>query len=295
MADNTTILRRQIGRAFRRFRDEAHLTVQKAADLADMSKSTITRIEEGADTVRFKDRDVKALLDVYNAPPGEYDLVLGMTRDARNGAGNGTWWQSYTSTALPKGFSLLVRLEPSAETIIEYQPELIPALLQTRAYAESLYSVRQDEQDYQPLIDIRMQRQAVWQRETPLRYDVVLNEAVLRRPIGGPVVMTEQLQQLLAFSEQDNVSVRLLPFSTGAYFGIGTPFELLTFPNDDATGEPIEPPLVYVDTFTGGASLNEDAALEEYRSVWDDVSHRALDAPTSREWLTTAMKEYEDG
>jgi transcriptional regulator with XRE-family HTH domain len=295
MADNTTVLRRQIGRAFRRLRNDAKLTVQQAANLADIGKSTITRIEDGADTVRFKDRDVEALLKVYKAPASEHEIVLGMTRDARNGNGSGAWWQSYTTSALPKGFSLLMRLEPAAETIAEYQPELIPSLMQTRSYAESLFRVGGNEQDYQPLIDIRKQRQEIWQRDNAPRYDVVLNEAVLRRPIGGPAVMAEQLQRVLALSEQSNISVRVLPFSAGAYLGIGTQFLLATFPNDSTTGEPVEPPLVYVDTFGGGAALTDEAAINAHRSAWDDVSNKALGEATSREWITKAMKEYLDG
>jgi transcriptional regulator with XRE-family HTH domain len=295
MSANSTVLRRQIGRTFRRLRREANLTVQQAADRAEMGKSTISRIEEGADTVRFKDRDVDALLKVYNPTSSEYDIVLAMTREARNSKGNGSaWWQSYATTELPRGFSLMVRLEPSAETIAEYEPELIPSLMQTRSYVESLFSVRQDDQDVQPLIDMRIHRQAIWDSEDAPRFDVVLNEAVLRRPIGGPSVMAEQLARVLELSERDNMSVRILPFRAGAYLGIGTPFLLLTFPEDAATGEPIEPPLVYVDTFGGGLALNEEADVIAHRSVWEDVSQRALDEDMSRTWITEAMKEYRD-
>lgn len=294
MAMNSTVLRRQIGRTFRRLRREADLTVQQAADRAEMGKSTISRIEEGADTVRFKDRDVEALLKVYNPSASEHDVVLAMTREARQSGKSGAWWQSYSTTALPRGFNLLMRLEASAETIIVYEAELIPGLIQTRGYTESLFLVRDDRPEYQQLIELRMDRQAIWQRDDPPRFEVVLSEAVLRRPIGGRAVMAEQLRHVLALSERSNMSIRLLPFSAGAYLGIGTTFTLLTFPDDMSTGDPIEPPLLHIDTFNGGLVLNDEADIAAHRAVWKDVSHRALGIAASRQLITKAMKEYED-
>ncbi|MBO0883700.1 MAG: transcriptional regulator, partial [Mycobacterium sp.] len=222
------------------------------------------------------------------------DEVLAMSREAM--AGNGrAWWQSYTTNTLRPGLSLFVRLEGFAATINEYEPELVPGLLQTREYIEGLFEVRGARwsgEVYQGLIDIRMRRQSVWDRERPPRMEVILNEAVLRRPIGGAAVMAGQLRHIL---DREDISVRVLPFDVGAYLAIGTPFTLLTFPDSSRHGEPIEPPLAYIDTYTGGIALNDPDDIAIYHEAWSGLTDKALDVRASRRMITKTMKEYQHG
>jgi hypothetical protein len=183
-------------------------------------------------------------------------------------------------------------MENSAVTITEYEPELVPGLLQTRAYAEATFQgSRDDETLIEQLTAIRMKRQSLLTRDRAPRFTVVLNEAVLCRPVGGPAVMADQLHHILEVGQQDNVTVRVLPFSIGDYIGMGTAYTILTFP-DDQKGRPIEPPLVYIDTYTGSAGLNDPDEVAAYRTAWADQSDKALDEPASRKVITQAMEAF---
>lgn len=289
---SSALLRRQIGRLFTELRTRADLTEVEAAKLLDTSATTLRRIEAGEEGVRFKEPLVRAWVALYPATAEEADLLVAMTNETRsNGRG---WWHSYANSALPKGFTLFIRLEDSAATITEYEPELVPGLLQTRAYAEQTFRpTRDDENDIKRLTEIRMKRQTLLTRDNAPRFDVILNEAVLRRPVGGPGVMTEQLGHVLDVAERDNVSVRVLPFSVGMYTAMGTAFTVLTFPTDGG-GKPLEPPLVYADTYTGSMGMNEPDEIALYQGAWADISAKALDVPASREMITEAMKGFAD-
>lgn len=287
---SSTLLRRQIGRLFAELRTRADLTVVEAAKLLDSSATTLARIEAGEEGVRFKEPLVREWVRLYPATAEEADLLVAMTNETRrNGRG---WWHSFVNSALPREFTLFIRLEDSAATIAEYESELIPGLLQTRAYAETLLRPNRDDEKFK-LTEIRMKRQALLTRENAPRFDVILNEAVLRRPVGGAEVMVGQLKHVLEIAEQANVSVRVLPFSAGVYTAMGTAFIVLTFPNNDQ-GDPVEPPLVYVDTYTGSMGTNEPDEIDIYQSAWADISAKALDVPASREMITQAMKGFAD-
>lgn len=297
MADTvgSALLRRHIGRRFAVLRTAAGLTQEQAARAVDRGRITIARIEDGNEAVRFREIDVKAMLDAYGATKEEAQLLLAMTAETRNGRRK-SWWHDYTQTTLPEYFQLYVTLEDSAETIRQYEPELIPGLLQTPAYQAELNRVADDsgadEEEIERRVRVRMERQALLTRPRAPRLDVILNEAVLHRPVGGAEVMAEQLQRLLDTSRQPNVSVRILPFAVGVHGGMTTSgaFSLLEFPTDSYTNEPLEPPLVYVETLTGALYLQKPDELSTYRLVWKDLELRALDEHASESMITTALE-----
>jgi hypothetical protein len=141
-----------------------------------------------------------------------------------------------------------------------------------------------------------MERQSLLARPRAPHLIAVLNEAVLRRPVGGAAVMAEQLGHLLEISQQAGVRVRILPWSSGAHGGMGAAnsFTLLDFPDDPMSREPMEPPLVYVDTLTGAMYLNKADEVSAYRRVWADLEQRALDEAASRRMITEAMEGLRD-
>ncbi|HEX6074575.1 MAG TPA: helix-turn-helix transcriptional regulator [Micromonosporaceae bacterium] len=292
----SALIRRYIGRRFTALRVRAGITQEQAAERLQRGRATMGRIEDGDSRVRFRDIDVKAMCELYEATQEETDLLLALTAETRNGRKK-SWWHDYAETTLPQWFGLYVSLEDSAETIHQYESELVPGLLQTKAYAEHVTNMPPgyiDEEEIQRRVKVRLARQSVLTRPRAPHLNVVLNEAVLHRPVGGPAVMAEQLDHLLTMIQRAVVSVRVLPWSVGVHAGMGAAnsFTLLRFPQDPHTGEPLEPLLVYVDTLTGAMYLNKPDEAKAYHLVWDDLERRALDPGTSKDMITTARKGF---
>lgn len=290
----STLVRRYIGRRFEELRHAAGLNQAEAGAKVQRSRVWIARIEDGISSVRFRRLDISALLDAYDAPDDARELLLALTAEV-DAQKTESWWQDYS--ALPSWFQLYAQLEGSAQVIRQYCSELVPGLLQTRAYAEQIMAVTGfsgDPEDLARRVETRLSRQDVLTSDEPPSLDVVLNEAVLHRPVGGNVVMAEQLGHMLKASELPNVSVRVLPFAAGAHAGLGYDagaFSLLEFPVDPRAKEPLEPTLAYQDTFGGAAYLQKPAEVRVYTMAWNDIETRALDQSASREMIATAMKE----
>lgn len=290
----SALLRRYIGRRFETLRTKAGLTQDQVSKALDRARATIGRIEEGHEAVRYREIDVKAMLDLYKAPERDYELMLALTAETRNGKRK-SWWHDYTETALPAWFGLYVTLEDSAKTIRQYQPELVPGLLQTRAYAEQVIRVPEGhlaEEEVNRRVKVRIERQSLLTRLPAPTLQVILNEAVIRRPVGGPQVMAEQFDHLLDLAKNKNVSVRVLPFAAGVHGGMSAngPFSLLAFPDDRTTGEPFEPPLAYAESLTSALYLNKPDEVGVYELAWNDLEAHALDDKESVALITATQE-----
>ncbi|MGW0435581.1 helix-turn-helix domain-containing protein [Micromonospora sp. NPDC003197] len=293
----SALLRRHIGRLFAALRQETGHTQEWAADKLDRSVITIQRIEAGSQCVRFRDFEVHAMCDLYQASPEDREALLGLTRETHNGK-NKSWWLDYTETALPNWFGLYVSLEDSARTIRQYEPELIPGLLQTRAYAEEITSAPPGfiaSEEAERRVTVRMARQALLTNPRPPHLSVILNEAVLCRQVGGPKVMAEQLRHLLELSRSLGVAIRVLPFAAGAHGGMASAFTILDFPYALRSSEPLEPPVVYVDSLTGALYLNKPSEVYAYELAWDHLGNGALDEDASRKRITEALEGFDNG
>ncbi|GGK37889.1 transcriptional regulator [Pilimelia terevasa] len=298
-AHGSTLLRRHIGRRFEALRRRAGLTQVQAAEALERGRATLGRIEDGDERVRFRSTDVKAMLDLYQAGDEERELLLGMTAETRNGR-HKSWWHDYTETELPNWFGLYVSLEDGAETIRQFEAELVPGLLQTRAYAAELTRIPDgylDDQERERRVTVRMARQSVLTRPRAPRLDTILSEAVLRRQVGGPDGMADQLALLVESTRQANISVRVVPFAAGVHGGMAAvaPFTILDFPLDHLSGGPIEPPLAYAESLTGALYLTHPEEVLAYRGVWSNLEGRALDEASSRDMITTIWKEHTRG
>jgi hypothetical protein len=292
----SALIRRHIGRRFVALRTHAGLTQEHAAIELQRARATLGRIEEGDERVRFRDVDVRAMLELYGAGPEESKMLMALTAETRNGRKK-SWWHDYTESALPTWFGLFVSLEGSARTIFNYESELVPGLLQTRAYAEQINSTPPgfvDAEETRRRVEVRLERQSLLTQPRAPHLIAILNEAVLRRPVGGPAVMAEQLGHLLEITRRASVLVRILPWSSGTHGGLGAAnsFLLLDFPDDPLAKEPMEPPLVYVDTLTGAMYLNKAGEVSAYRLVQADLEQRALDEAASRRMITEAMEGF---
>ncbi|MDG4765918.1 helix-turn-helix transcriptional regulator [Solwaraspora sp. WMMD406] len=288
----TTLLRRHIGRWLTVLRESAGISQDAAARALQRGSSTIWRIEAGDERVRFRDIDVTAMCDLYQVSPETRARLLDLTRETRD-APKKAWWHDYTSSALPAWFGLYVSLEDSADTIRQYESELVPGLLQTRRYAEAVNRVLLGyvtEEDIDRRVTVRMERQALLRAPRPPHLRVILNEAVLRRQVGGREAMAEQLRHLLDVIQRYSVSIRILPYSAGVHGGMTATFTILNFPNAPLSRDPVEPPLAYVDTLTGALYLNKADEIRAYEMVWSDMESRVLDEESSRHMISDALE-----
>ncbi|MEV0003064.1 helix-turn-helix transcriptional regulator [Micromonospora sp. NPDC050980] len=292
------MLRRQIGRKFEALRKAAGLTMDQAAEQLDRARATLHRIENGAEHVRFRQADVKEMLNLYGASGEDSELLLAMTAATRE---NKNWWHDYVGSGLPKWFQLYIGLEGSASTIRQYEAELVPGLLQTRAYAEHLFGMPggainpNDDQERQRAVQLRLQRQALLTRFAAPQLSVIINEAVLRRQVGGPALMAEQLQQIIKAAELPNVTVRILDFSAGLHAGaMAGAFSILDFPLD-SKGQTVEPPVTYLEAATGAIYLDRPHETEAYDAIWADMTARALDESRTRALINELIEEYTHG
>ncbi|PZF95482.1 transcriptional regulator [Micromonospora endophytica] len=278
-------------------RREAGMSQEKAAELLQRSPATIHRIENGDHRVRFRDIEVKAMCELYDTSPDDRAELLGLTAETRT-RGASAWWHDYTNTRIPSWLGLYVQLESSAERIREYGPEAVPGLLQTREYAAEVTGLPHgliDAQEVERQVDFRMERQRLLSNPRPPHLSVVLSEAVIRRVVGGPKVMVAQLQHLLDVTLSPSVQLRVLPLTAGAHAGMTSGFIALEFPHMPGTSEPLEPPLVYVDSLTGALYLDKATEVAVYNLAWDDVTSRALDEKSSRMLIIETMEAFTRG
>lgn len=292
----TTLLRRHIGRWLVKLRVKAGYTQEAAADALQRGAATIWRMEAGDSRIRFRDIEVSAMCDLYRVDPATRERLLALTSDTRGS--KKAWWHDYTDSALPQWFGLYVSLEDSAAMIRKYEQESIPGLLQTQAYAEAITRHPReyiDEDGIAKRVGVRMERQSLLTGPRPPRLRFILNESVLHRAVGGRRAMAEQLRHLLDATERHGISVRVLPFESGAHGGMNSSFAILSFPTAPLDDEPMEPPLAYVDTLTGALYLSKPSEVRAYELAWDDLESQALDESTSRKLITSTLEALTRG
>ena len=286
----STVPRRQLGRYLREIRENAHVTVAAAAKELEWSTPRIWRYETGQ--VPMHPNDVEAMCRVYGA---SRDTIVTMRALARETKAHG-WWHSY-GEAIEDWFKLYVGLEAASTKIRKYEADLVPGLLQTVEYTRELIAIDQpdlSQAECQAKVDVRLRRQRLLARAVPRApyYDVILNEAVLRRPLRDRSAMARQLDALVVASQRHNIKVRVLPLTAGlfrwAYTGT---FTMLDFPTD--VREP-EPTTIYMDGPCGAVYLDKPHEIRTYEDAWRSLGERALDVDESRELITAIAKEMDD-
>ncbi|MCM6776832.1 helix-turn-helix domain-containing protein [Nocardia sp. CDC159] len=278
----STMPRRQLGRRLRDLRNRARMTTRVAAQRLEWSEAKIWRIETGQTSLRGL--DVEAMCKIYGAPA---ELVAPLTALARETKARG-WWTEY-GDVIAEGFEVYVGLEEAAHRLSTYENELVPGLLQTEAYTRAvLAGARPDMSSTEAdrRVAVRAARQALLTRaEEPVRLDAVITASMLRRRIGGSDVARGQLEHLLAMCDRPNIEIRLVPDDSGYHDGLESGrFVLVEF--DSPAGEPPEPPVVYVETFTGSAYFDKEAEIDRYRAAFASIKAVAVDA---REAVETAL------
>ncbi|MCC5037116.1 helix-turn-helix domain-containing protein [Streptomyces sp. WAC 00631] len=279
-----TVLRIVVGAQLRRLRRERGITPEAAGRAIRASHAKISRLERGQ--VGFKTRDLEDLLTLYGVhDPDERSDYLTLGRRANRPG----WWHEY-SDVLEDWFELHIGLEESAQLIRTYEVQFLPGLLQTEAYARAVTRIGYPDaprRKIDRLVELRLARQKLLTRPDAPKLWAVVDEAVLRRPFGGPEVMRAQLEHLLAVSELPSVSLQVAPFSVGANAAAGTPVTLLRF------REPDLPDKVYLEQLTGAVYLDKREDVDQYGLIMERLCAEAEPPEESREFLRELLgREY---
>ncbi|MDG4863508.1 helix-turn-helix transcriptional regulator [Streptomyces sp. T-3] len=278
-----TVLRIVLGTQLRRLREARGISREAAGEAIRGSHAKISRLELGR--VTQKERDVADLLTLYGiTDPDEREEYLDLARRA----GNAGWWQQY-SDVTPSWLETILGLEDAAHVIRSYQVQFIPGLLQTADYARAVTSLgeaRGSAHDIQRKVDLRLRRQQLLTRPNPPKLWFVVDEGALRRPMGGPAAMREQLQHLIEVAALPNVTLQVAPFNAGPSAAAGGPITLLRFQEADL------PDIVYLEQLTSALYLDKRVDVENYMLVLDRISAAAHTADDSVQFLQELLATY---
>ncbi|MFG2888926.1 helix-turn-helix domain-containing protein [Streptomyces sp. NPDC048248] len=277
-----TVLRIVLGTQLRRLRESAGITREAAGDAIRGSHAKISRLELGR--VGCKERDVADLLTLYNVTD-ESDREVFLTLARRTSTPG--WWHQY-GDVLPTWFETHIGLEEAASVIRTYEVQFVPGLLQTEDYARAVTKLghpRASAEEIERRVALRVQRQALLTIPDAPRVWAVIDEASLRRPLGGPEVMEGQLRHLMAMAELPNVTLQIAPFSLGGLAAAGGPITILRFL------EPDLPDIVYLEQLTSALYLDKRDDVDHYLAVMDRLSAQAESPRESMAMLERLLKQ----
>ncbi|MEU5309873.1 helix-turn-helix transcriptional regulator [Streptomyces sp. NPDC021562] len=271
-----------LGRRLLDLRERAGLKREEAARVLRVAPATVRRMETAE--VALKIPYLQLLLKAYGVADDEADLFVRLAEDANKPG----WWQRFHDI-LPGWFSMYVSLEGAASLIRSYEPHFVPGLMQTEAYARGVLrsgAIGQTRpEDIEGHVALRMQRQGLLTRPDAPRFWAVLDETVLRRPVGGPEVMRAQVDRLLEVTELPNVTLQVVPFASGPHPGTYGPFVLFRF------AMPELPDMVYSEYLTGAVYLDARTEVATHLEVMDRMAAQAATAQRTKEILRDLRKE----
>lgn len=284
---NATVRRWQLTETLRHLRERTGLTIEQAAEQLNAqhgkwSRAKLGRIENRAQGV--KPREVEQILDLYEIAEGDlrmWVLSLAVTACERG------YWRAIRRD-LPEDFHEFLSVEAALVAYRQFETMLIPGLLQTadytRAVVNGAYPGLPGEVVERRVL-ARQSRQQVLTRTKPLRLHVILDEAILERPVGGAAVMRTQLQRLVDESRKDHITVQLLPRNTGASPALEGPFSILTLP------DPI-PDFGYAEGPGGAVYVEDRETVRTYTFRWGILTEQALSEPASTELIAKVAQSY---
>ena len=277
-----TVLRILLGSQLRKLREAKGISRDDAGYRIRASGSKISRLELGR--VSFKERDVADLLDLYGVHgAAERESLMSLAREANSPA----WWQKY-SDVVPDWFQIYVGLEEAAELIRVYEVQFVPGLLQTEEYARAVVTQGQpgaSAGEVERRVALRMRRQQLLARPDPPRLWAVVDEAALRRPMGGQAVMRAQIERLMAVAKEPNITLQVLPFGFGGHAAEGGAFTLMRFPEPDMAD------IVYIEQLTGALYLDKREDVERYSEVMERLSVKGTSPERTQEVLAAMVED----
>ncbi|MEU7754744.1 DUF5753 domain-containing protein [Micromonospora sp. NPDC049171] len=275
-----TIRARRLRRELRRLRDRTGHTAEEVAKILGWHRTKVIRFELGHSRVMPK--DMPPLLDLYDVSEEERESLTGLLRQSRQKG----WWSAY-GDVLPDDY---VGFEAEATSISAFESLYVPGLLQTEEYVRAIVKAGRstaDQDEIDRRVAARLGRKVLLSRDLPPRLWIVLDEAAVRRIVGGPAAMRAQLARLIEACELPTVEIQILPFATGAHAGMGGPFTLLDY------AEPtLDPTVVYLDNDSSTLLLEEERHVARYRLMFDHLMAKALDPDESAGFLAQVAGEY---
>jgi transcriptional regulator with XRE-family HTH domain len=278
MSESPTARRRRLGQVLRELRDRSGLTIEQAAKAAGVSGPHLSRIERARVGVRLP--AVKLLLQTYQA---DAETVEELT-DIASTSGERGWWHDFGIT---RPYQTLISFESAATALRNYEPLIVPGLLQTGDYARGLLQrgpARLAADTISERAEVRRQRQSILDQAQQQVFSFVLDEAVIRRPVGGPAVMGQQLRHILEVAARPNVDVQVIPFAVGAHPGLLGSFVVLSF-------APGERDVIYTEGI--GGDLYPERQIEWYGDVFHRLQSVALSPDDSAQLVQQATEEWD--
>jgi len=278
-----TVLRIMVGAQLRRLREAKGITGEQAADAIRATHSKISRMELGR--VGFKERDVADLLTLYGVVDQQARAaVLDLVATANEPG----WWHRFNDV-LPTWFQAYVGLEEAAARIRTYEVQFVPGLLQTKEYARAVVTagaVGIGSEEIAKRVDLRLERQRILDKPDGPVFWAVIDEAALRRPIGGAEVMRAQLEHLIDLMRQPNITIQIMPFSFGGHSAEGGAFSVLRFPDPDL------PDVVYVEQLASALYLDKREDVDRYTEVMERLCAVSTTPDETVELLGTIADEF---
>jgi transcriptional regulator with XRE-family HTH domain len=272
------VRRRRLGLELRKLRETASLTIEQVAGRLEVSGSKISRIENGQ--VSATPRDVRDIAELYGVTDQKIDNLMQLARETRQKP----WWSQYSDLGLS-----FVEFEAEASTILMFSPMILPGLFQTPDYARTIVrGIRYDlpPEEIERRVDFRVKRQAHLAEESPPpQLWAVIDEAILHRMIGDPMIMHHQLKSLVETARLPHVTLQLLPFAGGAHAGLDGPFIIVRF------SEPTDRDIVYFEHTGLDHYVDDPDAMSLYVSLFDHIRAAALKPDDSVELLSRRADE----
>jgi transcriptional regulator with XRE-family HTH domain len=282
MTTGPTVRRRRLGTELRKLRESSGYKLEEVAAQLGVAPSTLSRIETGK--APTKSAYLNQMLEMYGVvEPAQRQVLVDMAREGHRKG----WWAAYDDV-LPSGFDIYVGLEAEAAAVRSYEISAVPGLLQTSDYARAVLQElfpRHVAEQIDRLVDLRMERQRRLEEEPPLEVWAILDEAVIRRPVGGRQVMRAQLDRLHDLAHRPGITLQVLPFDCGAHAGHGGPFSILEFPNR-TDGE-----VAYVESVAGILYLEKDREVRARVEAFDRLRASALAPALSAELIEQVAQE----
>ncbi len=282
MATGPTVRRRQLGTELRKLRESGGYKLEEVAARLGVAPSTLSRIETGK--APTKSAYLNQLLEMYGvADAGQRQVLVDMAREGHRKG----WWAAYDDV-LPSGFDIYVGLEAETAAIRSYEISVVHGLLQTADYARAILREmfpRHTPEQIDRLVDLRLARQARLDDDPPLELWAILDEAVVRRAVGGAAVMRRQLSHRVTEAGRPGITLQILPFACGAHAGHGGPFSILEFPQRS------DSEVAYVESGAGIIYLEKDRDVRARAEAFDRLRAAALSPGASVDLISQVTRE----
>jgi transcriptional regulator with XRE-family HTH domain len=261
-----TVRLRRLAAQLRQLREAAGLTQEDVAERTGKDRSTLYRLENAQQ--RPQRSTLIQLMDLYGVAQDKRAELLAVLRQA----GELGWVRGHRSQ-LPEVYSDYISFESEASTISNYESLFIPGLLQTEDYTRAVIRgtlPHATGEQVENRVAARMERQAVLAKENPARLWAIMDEAAVRRTVGGPEVMRRQLRRIAEEATKPNLTAQVIPYAAGAHPGMQGSFILLDFP------DPADSSLIYMESLAGDLFLENSTDISRYAENFQHLRAAAL-------------------